>query len=206
MDEEFNRFDDDDGDRAANHADARDDGHRNIAVNANNDNDNHIENHNHNNIHDDNDNNMHNDNNYDNDLESNNSDEEESNLVGIESVNASFQVNMWTGDFDDEDEEAGEVPVYIPSDPETVETERPHEDPSSPGSLSNHIGSDDTTLVGSSQPFSLIPSKSGIHHSRNMPSDNEKQDYGTHFASSPCPKRAGAPTMDTETPIVIFID
>jgi hypothetical protein len=163
MDEEFNRFDDDDGYRAANHADARDEGHRNIAVNANSDNGNHIENHNHNNIHEDNHNNMHNDNNYDNDLERNNSDEEESNLVGIEAINSSFQDHMGTGDSDDQDEEheeiTGEVPIYIPSDTETAESETPDENASSRGShFSNHVGSDDTTLVGSSQPLNLIAS------------------------------------------------
>jgi hypothetical protein len=190
MDEEFNRFDDDDGDRAANHADARDDGHRNISVNANANNDNHIENHNHNNMHDDNHNNMHNENNYDNDLESNNSDEEESNLVGIEAINSSFQDHMGTGDSDDQDEEheeiSGEVPIYIPSDTETAESERPHENPSSPGSLfSKHVGSDDTTLVGSSQPLNLIASKRAIHHTSSVAScDDETQDYGTDFASS----------------------
>jgi hypothetical protein len=201
VDQEFNRFDYDGGERALNHADASADGRRNIADNADNHNYNEMENDN--TIHMDNDNNSH----HNDDVESNNSDGEEGNLIGIEAVNTSFRDEMLTGDIDDQEEEPGEGPIYVASDTEAVESERPQEDPSSPGSLfSNHIGSDDTTLVGSSQPSNLISSKRGMHHSSNMPCEDEKQDYAANFTSSPCPKRSRAPTIHSDIPEVISID
>jgi hypothetical protein len=201
VDQEFNRFDYDGGERALNHADASADGRRNIADNADNHNYNEMENDN--TIHMDNDNNSH----HNDDVESNNSDGEEGNLIGIEAVNTSFRDEMLTGDIDDQEEEPGEGPIYVASDTEAVESERPQEDPSSPGSLfSNHIVSDDTTLVGSSQPSNLISSKRGMHHSSNMPCEDEKQDYAANFTSSPCPKRSRAPTIHSDIPEVISID
>jgi hypothetical protein len=89
VDEEFNRFDDDDGgDRAENHADAGADGRPNIADNADNHNYNDMENENNNDM--DNDNDSHDND----DVQSNNSGGENSNLVGIEAANTSFRDDM----------------------------------------------------------------------------------------------------------------
>jgi hypothetical protein len=97
--------------------------------------------------------------------------------------------------------------IQIYSDAETIESgnEEEQQRPRRSSSL-NDTGSDDTTLVGSSQPSNLNPTKRGTDDTSSMLVEDEKQAYRIHFASSPCPKRARAPTMDTETPIVIYID